>query len=121
MENYFVELILPTITHEDSRYFAMGSISGKGVVKRATYSLSRVFIGRKDNGAKTFNYSEIVGSAGASTVSGFYYPKRERTVGNGFRNWGLNVTYDSVTFLFHEFWPDISHALHPHGRDRIVP
>jgi hypothetical protein len=27
------------------------------------------------------------------------------------RDWALDVTYDSVTFVFHEFWPDIHHAL----------
>jgi hypothetical protein len=27
------------------------------------------------------------------------------------RNWGLDITYDSLTFMFHEFWPDISSKL----------
>jgi hypothetical protein len=110
VENYFVELIVPAITHEDSRYYAMGK-EGGGIWKRAGYSLSRVVMTRSDSGKPTFNYSEIVGSAAAVSVSSFYYPTKEQTVSNGFRNWGLDITYDSVTFVFHEFWPDISHAI----------
>ena len=110
VENYFVELIVPAITHEDSRYYAMGK-QGGSVWKRAGYSLSRVLVTRTDAGKPTFNYSEGVGSAAAVSVSNFYYPTKEQTVGNGLRNWGLDITYDSVTFLFHEFWPDISNAV----------
>jgi hypothetical protein len=115
VENYFVELIVPTITHEDSRYYAMGK-EGGSVWKRTGYSLSRVLVTRKDSGAPTFNYSEITGSAAAASVSSFYYPSKERTIGNGLRNWGLDITYDAVTFTFHEFWPDISHKIFPGKR-----
>jgi hypothetical protein len=110
MENYAVELILPTLTHEDSRYFAMGR-EGGGYWKRVGYSMSRVLVANKESGGETFNISEIAGSALTAGISNFYYPSPERTVRNGFRNWGLNVTYDAVTFAFHEFWPDISHLI----------
>lgn len=110
VENYFVELIVPTITHEDSRYFAMGK-EGGGVWKRTGYSLSRVLVTRNDSGNPTFNYSEIAGSGAAASLSSLYYPAKERTVGNDLRDWGLDITYDSVTFVFHEFWPDISHLV----------
>jgi hypothetical protein len=110
IENYFVELIVPAVTHEDSRYYAMGK-KGGGFWKRAGYSLSRVVVTKKDSGESAFNISEIAGSAAAASISNFYYPSVERTVGNGLRNWGLDITYDAVTFTFHEFWPDISHAI----------
>ena len=110
IENYFVEVIVPTVTHEDARYYAMGK-EGGGFMKRAGYSLSRVLITRTDAGKRTFNYSEITGSAAAASTSIFYYPAKERTVKNGLRDWGLDVTYDGVTFFFHEFWPDIRHAI----------
>jgi len=110
IENYFVELIVPSMTHEDSRYFAMGK-EGGGAWKRTGYALSRVLVTRSDSSKSTFNISEITGSAAAVSVSNFYYPTREQTVHNGLRNWGLDITYDSITFVFHEFWPDISHAI----------
>jgi hypothetical protein len=110
IENYFVEFIVPTINHEDSRYYAMGKRGG-GLVKRTEYSLSRVFVTRSDQGKPMFNYGEIVGAAGAVTVSTFYYPSPERTAANGARNYGLDISYDALTFMFHEFYPDISNAL----------
>jgi len=110
VENYFVEMIVPAISHEDSRYYALGT-EGGSFLHRAGYSFSRVLITRTETDKRTFNYSEVIGSAAASSISGFYYPSKERTVGIGLRNWGLDVTYDAVTFVFHEFWPDIRHGV----------
>jgi hypothetical protein len=108
VENYFVELIVPAVTHEDSRYYALG-MEGGSFLHRAGYSLSRVLITRTETDKPTFNYSEVIGSAAAASLSSLYYPSKERTAGIVLRNWGLDVTYDSVTFVFHEFWPDIRH------------
>jgi len=110
VENYFVEFIVPTVTHEDSRYYALGT-EGGSFWKRAGYSVSRGLVTRTDKDKATFNYSEIIGSAAAASISIFYYPTKEQTVANGLRNWGLDVTYDSITFVFHEFWPDIHHMI----------
>jgi hypothetical protein len=110
VENYFVEFIIPVANHEDSRYYAMGR-EGGSVWKRAGYSLSRAVVTRSDSGKPMFNLAEIGGAAIAVSISNFYYPTKERTASNGLRNWGLDVGYDSVTFMFHEFWPDISHGV----------
>jgi hypothetical protein len=111
-ENYFVEFIVPVITHEDTRYYTLGS---GGFWKRTGYSLSRVVITRNDAGHETFNISEIVGAGAAASVSNLYYPSGERTFNNTASRWGLNVGIDAVTFCAHEFWPDINHALF-HGK-----
>ena len=107
-ENYFVEFIVPVITHEDTRYYTLGS---GGFWKRTGYSLSRAIITRNDAGHDTFNISEVVGAGAAAGVSNLYYPSRERTFGNTADRWGQNIGIDAGTFLFHEFWPDINHAL----------
>jgi hypothetical protein len=112
VENYFVEFIIPTVNHEDSRYFAMGR-EGGGPIRRTGYALSRAVVTRSETGKPMFNYAEILGAGMAASVSSLYYPGVERTAPNILRNWGLDVGYDAVTFLFHEFWPDISHALMP--------
>jgi hypothetical protein len=111
-ENYMVEAIFPTITHEDNRYYTLGS---GGFLKRAGYSLSRVVITRNDAGHDTFNISEIVGAGAGAGVSNLYYPSKERTFSNTASKWGTNIGIDAGTFLFHEFWPDINHALF-HGK-----
>jgi len=118
IENYYVEFIFPVITHEDPRYYALGK-EGGGFKKRTFYALTRVVRTRKDTGKPTFNYSEVIGSAAGASTSIFYYPSNQHTFPNVMRNWGLDMTYDAVTFEFHEFWPDIRNALF--GRKHRLP
>jgi hypothetical protein len=113
-ENYFVEFIVPVITHEDTRYYTLGN---GGFWKRTGYSLSRAVVTRNDAGHDTFNISEIVGAGAAAGVSNLYYPSGQRTFNNTASRWGLNVGIDAATFWVHEFWPDINRALF-HGKNQ---
>jgi hypothetical protein len=107
-ENYFVEFIGPTVTHQDPRYYTLGS---GGFLKRTGYALSRAVITRNDAGKEVFNSSEIIGAGAASGLSNLYYPSAERTFGNTADQWGLDVGIDAATFVFKEFWPDINQRL----------
>src|ERR1700733_3183327 len=92
-ENYFVEFIVPVITHEDTRYYTLGN---GGFWKRTGYSLSRAVVTRNDAGRDTFNISEVVGAGAAAGVSNLYYPSGERTFNNTASRWGLNVGIDAA-------------------------
>jgi hypothetical protein len=107
-ENYAVEFIVPTLTHEDIRYYTLGR---GGFFKRTGYAISRAVVTRSDSGTATFNLGEVVGAGAAAGVSNLYYPESERTLGNTAQKWGLNVGVDAGTFVFKEFWADINHAL----------
>jgi hypothetical protein len=111
-ENYMVEFIVPTLTHEDTRYYTLGR---GGFLKRTGYALSRVVITRNDKGTNEFNFSEVVGSGAASGISTLYYPSRERSLGSVGTEWGLDVAIDSLSFVVKEFWPDVNHALFHRG------
>jgi hypothetical protein len=107
-ENYMVEFIVPSLTHEDTRYY---TLSRGGFAKRAGYALSRAVVTRTDSGKETFNFSEVVGSGASSGLSSLYYPSRERSIGNTGKEWGLDVGIDAASFAVKEFWPDINHWL----------
>ncbi|HEY9126964.1 MAG TPA: hypothetical protein VIM62_07540 [Acidobacteriaceae bacterium] len=107
-ENYLVEFIVPTITHEDTRYYTLGH---GGFLHRTGYALSRVVVTRSDSGREVFNASEVIGSGAASGISSLYYPSRERSFGNTAEEWGLDVGIDSASFVFREFWPDVNRHL----------
>jgi hypothetical protein len=107
-ENYFVEFIVPAVTHEDTRYYTLGH---GGFLKRTEYSISRIVITRSDSGKEVFNAGEVLGAGMSAGVSNLYYPSRERTVGNTLSQWGLNVGIDAGVFTFKEFWPDLNHFL----------
>jgi hypothetical protein len=108
VENYAVEFIGPAITHQDPRYYTKGR---GGFLKRSGYSMSRVVITRTDDDREVFNSSEIFGALGAAGVSNLYYPSAQRTVGNTMENFGTSLGIDALTFMVHEFWPDINGAL----------
>jgi hypothetical protein len=116
-ENYWVEFIVPTITHEDTRYYTLGP--GHGTLKRMGYALSRSVITRNDAGVDTFNISEVFGAGAAAGISNLYYPSQERTLSNTADKWVTNVGIDAGTFIIREFWPDINHALF-HGKEGPV-
>jgi hypothetical protein len=109
-ENYWVEFIMPTLTHEDTRYYTLGP-SGGGTMKRIGYAMSRIVITRNDEGHNTFNASEVIGAGAAAGISNLYYPTHERTFSNTADKWGVNVGVDAAAFVVREFWPDINHAL----------
>jgi hypothetical protein len=107
IENYFVGAILPSITHEDPRYYTLyrGSI-----FRRTCYALSRLWRTRNDAGAARFNFSEILGSGVATEISSRYYPRQERRgPDETLERWGSQMLNDGVGNVFQEFWPDINH------------
>lgn len=104
-ENLWVEFLLPTVLHQDSRYYTLGR---GGFAKRLGYSLSRVAITRKDSGHETFNASEIFGAGTAAGISAFYYPSQERSFTNTYQLWLTSIAIDAGSNLFKEFWPDIN-------------
>ena len=112
IENMMVEFIVPTITHEDTRYYTLGH---GGFPKRAGYAISRVFVTRTDSDKRSFNFSEVVGAGAAAGISETYYPSKERTPGDVMSKWTVNLGIDAATFMLREFWPDVNHYLF-HGK-----
>lgn len=76
--NYLVIFALPTILHQDERYYAMGE---GGFWKRGIYAASRVLITPNYEGHNTFNASEVFGRGMAQAISTTYYPSHDRTAG----------------------------------------
>jgi len=107
-ENLWVEFLLPTALHQDSRYYTLGR---GGFAKRLGYSLSRAAITRNDSGHESFNASEIFGAGAAAGISSLYYPSQERTFSKTYQLWLTNIAIDAGSNLFKEFWPDINNSI----------
>jgi hypothetical protein len=108
IENYMVEFIVPTIAHEDTRYYTLGS---GGFTRRAEHSLGQVFITKSDSGKRTFNSGEILGAAAASGISEYYYPGKERSVDNWAGKYATNLIIDAGSYFVREFYPEISRTV----------
>lgn len=110
--NYLVIFVLPSVFHQDERYYAKGE---GGFLKRAIYSASRVIITPNFHGRNSFNASEILGRGIAQGISTSYYPSQDRTLGALGIKFGYALGRDALTNIFREFWPDIAtHVLHRH-------
>lgn len=108
--NYLVIFALPTILHEDERYYAMGQ---GGFFRRSIYSATRIFITPDYHGHNTVNLAEIFGRGISQGISTTYYPRQDRTVGKLATKYAYALGRDALTNVFREFWPDIStHLLH---------
>ena len=106
--NYVTEAILPTLLHEDPRFFRLGAGT---FWRRAYYAASRIFVIRMDNGSVRFNVSEIAGNAGVVAVTTLYYPQNTQSVSDGVERYGMQLGNDAITNLLTEFWPDIKQHL----------
>lgn len=110
--NYLVTFALPTIFHQDERYYAKGE---GGILKRGVYAASRILITPDYHGHNSFNASEVFGRAMVQGVSAAYYPSSNRTLGALAVKYGWAMGRNAVTNVFREFWPDIAtHVLHRH-------
>jgi len=110
--NYLVIFALPTIFHQDERYYAKGE---GGILKRGIYAASRILITPDYHGHNSFNASEVFGRGIAQGISTSYYPSHDRTLGALAVKYGYAIGRDALTNVFREFWPDIAtHVLHRH-------
>lgn len=108
--NYWVVAILPTILHEDERYYAMGKGS---IPKRAFYAVSRVAITPDYHGHNTINASELLGRGIAQGIATTYYPSTDNTASKIAGKYAFALLRDAATNTFREFWPDIAtHLFH---------
>lgn len=71
------DAILPSVLHQDPRYFFQGTGTKKS---RLMHALSSPFVARSDDGHNQFNYSNIGGNIASGAISNAYYPAQDRGV-----------------------------------------
>ena len=101
--NMMTEAIMPSLLHEDPRYFRLGEGS---VRSRAWYAATRIFVTRADSGHNRFNFSEWGGNAAAAALSNAWYPDT-RTVSDNTQKLLIQCATDAFSNVLKEFWPDV--------------
>lgn len=102
--NFFGNAVLPSLLHEDPRYFQKGTGSA---MSRFLWAASSSVWCRRDSGKWGPNYSNVVGNLIGSAVSRTYYPASERTVSDTISD-GFTVTAEGIVGAeVIEFWPDL--------------
>ena len=107
---FFGGAILPSLLHQDPRYFykGVGSISS-----RALYAISTVVICKGDNGRWEPNYSNVFGNLASASLSNAYYPANNRGAELTIDNWLIGTASGAIGALFQEFLvKKISRGIH---------
>jgi hypothetical protein len=103
--NFFGNAVLPSILHEDPRYYQRGH--GK-FITRALWAAGSTGWSKRDNGTWGPNYANVTGNLIGAAISNLYYPEAQRTVGDTIQR-GITVTIEgAVGAELIEFWPDIA-------------
>ncbi len=92
--------ILPSLLHQDPRYFYQGKGTNKS---RALHALTSPFVCRGDNGRPQPNYSTIGGDLASAAISNAYYPESNRGVGLFLGNFLIGTGQRAASNLVQEF------------------
>jgi len=101
--NMMTEGIVPSLLHQDPRYFRLGEGSFKS---RTWYAVTRIFVTRSDSGHTQFNFSEWGGNAVAVAVSNAWYPDT-RDISDNVQKLLIQCATDAFSQVLKEFWPDV--------------
>ena len=85
---FLTTAIMPTVLHQDPRYFELGDGS---VGHRAGYAATRSFVTLGRSGHTQFNYSDVTGNAIAAAVSNLYHPAEDRSWSGPDPRWGTQM------------------------------
>ena len=92
--------ILPSLLHQDPRYFYQGGGTKKS---RALHAIYAAFVCKGDNGKTQPNYSTWGGSLISSAISLSYYPSSDRNAQHVFNNFGIGMGLHVAGGLVQEF------------------
>ena len=92
--------ILPSLLHQDPRYFYRGTGS---IPSRARYAMSFAVVTRGDSGRLQPNYSRLLGNLAAGGIANLYRPNEDRGVALTFETALVEIGVDAVGNLVREF------------------
>lgn len=101
---FFTTYVFPSLLHQDPRYFRQGYGPFKN---RLAHAIVRPLVTRKDSGGQAFNWSGLLGSIAASSLSNAYYPATERGVSPSFKRVAFVIPSSVIDHLIDEFGPDL--------------
>lgn len=115
---YLSAWLLPSILHEDTRYYALGA--GHSIVLRSLYVISRQAVARTYGGSQTPNIAGLAGKVLTQVISRYYYPPSAGTFGALATKFGYSAMRDVAFSSIREFYPDIAaHYIRKH-REKVA-
>lgn len=107
--NFFGTFLLASALHQDPRFYPEVRPS---FFHAAKYSIGRVFVTRDDDGRNVANWSGLGGPLLAEGLANAYWPERNRTVGDTFLRFGLDIATKAGGNMLREYWPVFYGKIH---------
>jgi hypothetical protein len=115
---YLSAWFLPSLLHEDTRFYALGN--ERSIPIRALYVISRQAVARTYGGRQTPNIAGLGGKVLTQVVSRNYYPPSATSFDVLASKFGYSVMRDVIFSSIREFYPDIAaHYIRKH-RQKIA-
>lgn len=109
---FFGGAILPSLLHQDPRYFYQGT----GTIKsRLMHAMAAPFVCKGDNGKNEVNISSMGGDLISGAISNTYYPASNRGAGLVFEGFLMSTGEREVSTVVQEF---VIRKLTPAARNR---
>jgi hypothetical protein len=110
---YLSAWLLPSLLHEDTRYYPLGN--GHSIAIRELYVISREAVARTYGGRQTPNIAGLGGKVLTQVISRTYYPAGATSFGVLAEKFGYSVMRDVMFANIREFYPDIAaHYIQKH-------
>jgi hypothetical protein len=106
---FFGTFVLASALHQDPRFYPEANPGFGHAVK---YSVQRLFVTRHDDGHDVANWSGLAGPLMAEGLANVYLPDRNRTVGDTFLSYGLDLATRTGGNMLREYWPVFYGKIH---------
>ncbi len=112
---YLSAWLLPSLIHEDTRFYALGQ--GHSILIRELYVISREGVARTYGGRQTPNIAGLGGKVLTQVVSRNYYPRSATTFPVLAEKFGYSAMRDVIFTSIREFYPDAAaHFIREHRK-----
>jgi hypothetical protein len=99
---FFGTFMLASALHQDPRFYPE---INPGFFHAVKYSVQRIFVTRNDDGRDVANWSGLAAPLMAEGLANVYWPDRNRTVGDTFFRYGLDLASKAGGNMLREYWP----------------
>jgi len=98
--SFFTDAFLPSLLHQDPRYFR----KGRGSIKsRIFYAIKSEVVTRSDSGTPVFNTSSILGFGMSTALSNAWYPRNSVTFDSTITRFAIKLGFSASLNMIREF------------------
>ncbi len=113
--SFFTDALLPSLLHQDPRYFRKGRGS---TLSRIFYAIKSEAVTRSDSGGLTLNSSGLLGFGMSTALSNAWYPRRSITFSGTMQRYAVKLGISAALNIMREFGGTRESESHPANLQR---